>query len=1064
MASVDPPPIAAYLTTILSELSSEHTALLVIARGLGLHRILQRLCLEYHKPERLVFLLNTTQDEERQLLHGLSTAAPAARPPAVLNNECTAQERVELYLAGGVILVTARILIVDLLCHRVPVEMAHGLIVANAHRVTDSSNIGFILRIFRQHNKGAFIKALSDDAHAFTRGFAKVEKVMRTLRVRSLQLWPRFRREVSAVLDQCQPHVEELSVPLTPRGGRLQHALLEAVDECLKELRGLNQSVDVSQLTVENSLFKSFDTIVRMQLDPVWHRIGKRTKALVADLQTLRKLLNFLVAFDCVTYFEYLETVFDAASALHPAERPHWILSCSEAVWQLARDRVYELQRTQQVLALAPTAAPGSSIDAAAAREKQEAAETHEREGDEDDDASGAPKRQRVDGAQGAASAAAPAPKPTLGLSSSIAPVSGAKQAPPLSVRCVLEESPKWAAFRELLTEIRAQQEAGGVGRTLIVVRDERTGVMVRELIAHGAKPLLEATFVRWVSRRRRGQAEVSTVLSSRQHEARLLRAAADGVAERHAQKPAPPPALPSVEQHDSATAAVGAGPLQAAPLRGGASTDATYNVGGAGASAGAGQRMAGKGRTSGHGAGRRGMGAGGRSAGGRRGRGAGGASAAADAGELGVQMKWSGTGSGEAPSTGSGGGGADSATAGGGDQAGPPVDTASGLGSGGDDETDASSTAASFSPVGDPADGLLMCTHAAVASEVLEETTPRYVILYDADPGFVRAIELAQATMGRGAFRMRVYFLMQQDSVEEQRYRSALRIEREAFQSLIVDKSRLVIPEHWDDAMPVPRLPGEAACTSGGGDGSFSNNIASRRGGGRAAAAATRQPSVIVDVREFRSALPNMLHLHGMEVKPITLEIGDYILSPEVCVERKAIPDLVQSLSSGRLFNQAEAMMRYYKRPALLIECEDHRPFGLINANELGPEIAPQSLLSKLSLLLLHFPKMRLLWSRSPAHTVAIFSALKQGQSEPDAAVAASVGAPHVRDAGQVFNMAPQDFLRQLPGVHAHNYRKLMNSVPNLEALARKTRDELAALIGAQNARLLHDFLHRTS
>ena len=41
----------------------------------------------------------------------------------------------------------------------------------------------------------------------------------------------------------------------------------------------------------------------------------------------------------------------------------------------------------------------------------------------------------------------------------------------------------------------------------------------------------------------------------------------------------------------------------------------------------------------------------------------------------------------------------------------------------------------------------------------------------------------------------------------------------------------------------------------------------------------------------------------------------------------------------------------------------------------------------SKLSLLLLHFPKLRLLWSRSPAHTVAIFAALKSGnQSEPDA------------------------------------------------------------------------------
>ena len=154
--------------------------------------------------------------------------------------------------------------------------------------------------------------------------------------------------------------------------------------------------------------------------------------------------------------------------------------------------------------------------------------------------------------------------------------------------------------------------------------------------------------------------------------------------------------------------------------------------------------------------------------------------------------------------------------------------------------------------------------------------------------------------------------------------------------------------------------------------------------------------------------------------------------------------------------------MLRYYKRPALLIECEEARPFGLINQSEIGSEISPQHLLSKLSLLMLHFPKLRILWSRSPAHTVAIFQALKQGQSEPDPVAGAAIGAAHAPGQEQTFNMAPRDFLRQLPGVHAHNYRKLMNSVPNLQELASSSREHLAVVLGAQNARLLHDFLHR--
>lgn len=58
----------------------------------------------------------------------------------------------------------------------------------------------------------------------------------------------------------------------------------------------------------------------------------------------------------------------------------------------------------------------------------------------------------------------------------------------------------------------------------------------------------------------------------------------------------------------------------------------------------------------------------------------------------------------------------------------------------------------------------------------------------------------------------------------------------------------------------------------------------------------------VIVDMREFRSTLPSLVHAAKVRIIPATLQVGDYILSPEMCVERKSIPDLLQSLASGRL------------------------------------------------------------------------------------------------------------------------------------------------------------------
>lgn len=58
----------------------------------------------------------------------------------------------------------------------------------------------------------------------------------------------------------------------------------------------------------------------------------------------------------------------------------------------------------------------------------------------------------------------------------------------------------------------------------------------------------------------------------------------------------------------------------------------------------------------------------------------------------------------------------------------------------------------------------------------------------------------------------------------------------------------------------------------------------------------------VIVDMREFRSSLPSLLHAASLLIIPATLTVGDYILTPDICVERKSIPDLVSSFNSGRL------------------------------------------------------------------------------------------------------------------------------------------------------------------
>jgi DNA excision repair protein ERCC-4 len=92
----------------------------------------------------------------------------------------------------------------------------------------------------------------------------------------------------------------------------------------------------------------------------------------------------------------------------------------------------------------------------------------------------------------------------------------------------------------------------------------------------------------------------------------------------------------------------------------------------------------------------------------------------------------------------------------------------------------------------------------------------------------------------------------------------------------------------------------------------------------------ADKTMKVIVDMREFRSELPSILHKKGFHIEPCTLEVGDYVITPTICVERKSINDLIESLSNGRLYNQCNAMSRAYKIPMLLIEFDRNKPFLL--------------------------------------------------------------------------------------------------------------------------------------
>jgi len=129
--------LSEFQKAILEEILEDNNALVVMAKGLGVHMMLEYL-IRLHVSSRanLVFILNGTylMERIRPMLTEWGTLVPQ-----VLTTEYSTQERVALYRRGGVFMVTSRILVVDMLIGRAVPSMISGFLVNDAHRCVHTS-------------------------------------------------------------------------------------------------------------------------------------------------------------------------------------------------------------------------------------------------------------------------------------------------------------------------------------------------------------------------------------------------------------------------------------------------------------------------------------------------------------------------------------------------------------------------------------------------------------------------------------------------------------------------------------------------------------------------------------------------------------------------------------------------------------------------------------------------------------------------------------------------------------------------------------------------------------
>ncbi|MBS1267529.1 MAG: 3'-flap repair endonuclease Xpf [Nitrosopumilus sp.] len=77
----------------------------------------------------------------------------------------------------------------------------------------------------------------------------------------------------------------------------------------------------------------------------------------------------------------------------------------------------------------------------------------------------------------------------------------------------------------------------------------------------------------------------------------------------------------------------------------------------------------------------------------------------------------------------------------------------------------------------------------------------------------------------------------------------------------------------------------------------------------------------IVVDERERKSGIPDLLKSVGLNIEMKTLLLGDYIVAPETVVERKSIKDFLASVFDGRLFDQCSRLKEHFENPIILIE-----------------------------------------------------------------------------------------------------------------------------------------------
>jgi len=204
----------------------------------------------------------------------------------------------------------------------------------------------------------------------------------------------------------------------------------------------------------------------------------------------------------------------------------------------------------------------------------------------------------------------------------------------------------------------------------------------------------------------------------------------------------------------------------------------------------------------------------------------------------------------------------------------------------------------------------------------------------------------------------------------------------------------------------------------------------------------------IYVDSRELASTVARELLEFGIISKPKMLDVGDYVLSDRVVIERKTTEDFLQSIVDKRLMEQAVRLKQSYQRPIMILEGD-----GLYSKRS----IHPNAIRGALASVAVDFG-MPILFSQDEKETASFINVILKREREE------RQGEVQIRGEKKVLTLKEQQeyLIVGLPNVNITLAKRLLSKFKSVQGVFKATPEKLEKVqgIGRKKAEEIRNIL----